>query len=510
MSWWEREIQIWQLPEPAKDLANDVDNVTITEKSRRLVGRILVKGESNINSAAISEDGTLLVVSTATDVKAFSLRLLQGKSKTDLQIKKVNVLSKQAGASKIQISPNKLWVCWVEESARVIVGKVTSTESDGMLSYSITRAGRLNRLRRNIPKYVLLGGLGSYNRNVTHVTFSPDSRMLVAADLCGYVDSWVLGSQGSNYTNGRTDASEEEEEASSSASSDDGQPERVHGWIRNHNAKLMPKLPHSPAVVSFADQTPVSDDGFVDYNLLIVTTTFEVFLFNPVRGSLSDWSRRNPSAKLPERLRRIADPVKGVLWQGPRVWLYGVSFLFMLDLAQDFSAEKDNQDEDGQKKGAKRKRQDHSSGAGGRMKKHAMAPGSVKVAIGNSKSSQWVQVETGIEGKSKGNGTGVEEEDGVDEDDDDDGAVTRGGELQALRDAPASTNGDSAGSASKRPSWWHTYKYRPILGIVPLKRGQVKAQTLGARADMEPLEVALVERPIWDVNLPPRYLADGE
>jgi U3 small nucleolar RNA-associated protein 4 len=50
-----------------------------------------------------------------------------------------------------------------------------------------------------------------------------------------------------------------------------------------------------------------------------------------------------------------------------------------------------------------------------------------------------------------------------------------------------------------RPHWWHTYKYRPIMGIVPL-----------SAAGQRGLEVAVVERPIWEVDLPPRYYGDQE
>ena len=62
---------------------------------------------------------------------------------------------------------------------------------------------------------------------------------------------------------------------------------------------------------------------------------------------------------------------------------------------------------------------------------------------------------------------------------------------------------------------WHTYKYRPILGVVALgieacaefqsvsNGGDVYAARRGA-------EVALVERPMWDLDLPPRYHGDQE
>jgi U3 small nucleolar RNA-associated protein 4 len=45
--------------------------------------------------------------------------------------------------------------------------------------------------------------------------------------------------------------------------------------------------------------------------------------------------------------------------------------------------------------------------------------------------------------------------------------------------------------------WWHTYKYRPIMGVVPID-GDAG------------LEVVLVERPMWEMELPPRYFGDQD
>jgi U3 small nucleolar RNA-associated protein 4 len=86
-------------------------------------------------------------------------------------------------------------------------------------------------------------------------------------------------------------------------------------------------------------------------------------------------------------------------------------------------------------------------------------------------------------------------------DDDVDMDEVMGGELTQLRQAKP---GDFAVTPSKdivkngtgdvRRAWWVTHKYRPILGVVPLGDG----------------EVALVERPTWDVEMPDRYFAGDE
>ncbi|KKK20782.1 hypothetical protein ARAM_003815 [Aspergillus rambellii] len=87
--------------------------------------------------------------------------------------------------------------------------------------------------------------------------------------------------------------------------------------------------------------------------------------------------------------------------------------------------------------------------------------------------------------------------------------------------ATSTTLGTSAAAAAaaKKPQparrWWYTYKYRGILGIVPLSSD---AEILAAADDDDAedeedgarngLEVAVVERPMWDVDLPDRYVRE--
>jgi U3 small nucleolar RNA-associated protein 4 len=47
--------------------------------------------------------------------------------------------------------------------------------------------------------------------------------------------------------------------------------------------------------------------------------------------------------------------------------------------------------------------------------------------------------------------------------------------------------------------WWHTFKYRPILGMLPIGPSAGQA-----------LEVVLVERPSWDLDLPARFVGQHE
>jgi len=461
-----------------------------------------VKGDSHISSAAISEDGTLLVASTAMDIKAFRLDFTNGGE--HLQIKQVHMKTAGLGATKIQISPDNKWVSWVEEGSRVMAACVHTTESEAGIAYSISHPSKLHRLRRQTPKHILLGGLGTYDRNITQMAFSPDSRLLSVADLAGYIDTWILRGPGEGANGVGGEDGDDAASDSSSDSSDDEESDDVAGerWARNPNAALLPKLSAAPVVLSFS-KSP-RDDG--DYDLLAITTIKQTLIFNPLRGVLSEWSRRNTYPKLPAQFRDTRDQVKGVVWQGHRAWVYGVSSLFMLDISQDFSPETDsNEGRNGQRQGTKRKRDGQEGGAGGKMEKHSLGPQRVKTALGPD-GAKWEDVEMAEADDQKSVGASS----GADDDDED----VDGGELQRLREDQGGANG-SAQDAEKevaKAKWWHTYQFRPIMGIVPVEGLQdAKALTNGdAPGELPPLEVALIERPLSSDDLPERYFAEGE
>jgi U3 small nucleolar RNA-associated protein 4 len=464
---------------------------------------MLVKGESNITSASISEGGDFLVVSTAAEIKAFQLRLESSDDKVDLRITKVDAPAAPFGASKVQISPDGSWVSWVQEGSKVMIAKVVAS---GTGSYTISHPAKLGRLRRDISKYVLLGGLGAYNRNVSHITFSPDSKMLAVADLAGYIDTWVLRGPG-DLPNTSADDERDASSDESSDEEDDKASVSAGKWIRNPKAALLPKLSSVPVCISFQNRNPGSASGaeasdIDDYTLLVITASMQILTFNPLHGGLSAWSKRNPQARIPEQFRATRDLVKGVLWQGSRVWMYGVSFLFMLDLSEDLTPEKSTAVA---KAGVKRKRNGTDSGAGGKMEpKHALAPQTVRVVV-DSEKNEWMDVDTadGDEQRSQRATSSA-----LEDDDDDDDEDTDAGELLAMRGAQ-DVNGKDTIKRNQKTKYWHTYKYRPILGIVPLSV-QAPAEEGVSEDGFSPLEVALIERPIWDLDLPPRYFADGE
>lgn len=500
------------------------------ESNRKLLGRILIKGDSNITSASISRDGSIIVVSTSSAIKAFHLAA-NADSKVELKIRKIDVPAsiETSGSTLVQISPNGRWFCWVQDGTKVLMAKIIQDNSSGDTQISIyPQPAKLTRLRRDIPKHVRLGGLSTYDRRVTHVAFSPDSSILAAADLAGYVDTWVARDGG--VQNGASGSEEDDASSSASSDSEDGQASDISPrWIRNPKASLFPKLSHSPVVLSFSDAAlgpslQGEDSGSDDYVLLAVTAASRIYTFHPLAGSLTRWSRRNGVWKLPEEIRAMRDLIKGAVWHGSRIWMYGASFVFMLDISQDFTPEGEEMaGKPAKQKRSRKRKRGEDTGAGSRTESgQALAPQHLRVALAeDGKRGEWVDVEMADVDADNSHANGKD-------DDEDDDEETDGGELQKLRDresshkeASGASGGEDGSKDGQRKNWWHTYKYRPILGMVPLSSEEESGvQTNGVNGKdnsgskkqavsvFPPLEVALVERPKWDVDVPARYVED--
>ncbi|KAI2620512.1 WD40 repeat-like protein [Hypoxylon sp. NC1633] len=533
VGWWEREICVWRLRRPLRELENLSDGESAVEKNRKLVARILIKGETNITSATVSQDGSLLVASTTSDVKAFHLR--PRTRKDELKISKIELpeeFSKQ-GASRVQISPDGRWLCAIQEGSDVVVLPILPRdETPGGEPMTHSKATRLRRIERKTPKHVALGGLGRYDRTVTQIAFSPDSKVLAVADLAGYIDTWILSSPRPKLQNVTQESRDSDVSSSSSEDEEDDLDDTESPrWVRNPKGSLIPRLHAAPTVLSFSDHVPkpkpTSDDETTDdYTLLTVTASTQVLITNPILGSLTSWTRRNPIARFPVQFRNTRDLVRGVLWSGDRVWLYGHSFLFMLDLSQDFPKPVDKEPAvEGMTQGMKRKR-GPDTGAGNRINVGAAGPTKI-IRQAKGEAPEEIPLDGAAADPMDTDGDDSQSAEESESEEDEDEGHDRG-ELALLRDAqgrPASELPEG-----KRLAFWHTYKYRPILGIVPLGGGE-DLVTNGANGvngtdgvdgvdgvngtvdnDELPaaLEVALVERPLWDTDMPDRYFGDGE
>lgn len=453
------------------------------KNNRSRLGQMLIKGEANITSCSISRDGSIMFVSTIMAIKAFHLTIPNLDLKEKLEPLKVKLPSiiESAGATMLQISPDSRWLCWVKDGHQVHIAEIIREDRGFSIKPGPTDLIRLREQHNNLRR----SGLGAYGRRVTHIAFSPDSRILATADLAGHIDTWLLRDDGvQNET-----ASAEDDAASSSHSSlssfdeygtGDGSGPRA--WILNPKASLLPKLSHAPVVLSFSDDAlgPILRDegkeGPDDYVLLAVTSASRIYTFNPLEGRLTHWSNRNAAWKLPEKIKATRDPIKGVVWSGSRAWMYTASSLFMIDLSQDFL-----EPEFGSSKKSRKRKRGADSGAGSKTEKGPLAPQQVRMSLaGEGKTGEWVDVEM-EEAEPQAQGI-------ADEDEDDDAEEVGGEELEKLRKREQ-REGDAPGAEEQLRKWWYTFKYRPILGVLPMENG--KGQTNGSKA----IEVALVERP---------------
>lgn len=254
-----------------------------------------------------------------------------------------------------------------------------------------------------------------------------------------------------------------------------------------------------------------------------------------------------------------------------RIWLYGTSWLWMFDLKQDFPSHEEfeaseNAQEGGKGQTAKassankRKRQLQEDSGNERKKPNTGAGDKIPLAQGGLYFDSKFRRVVGPD-ESQGEWISMDKErprgaDGEEDDNDYDEAYTarNDAELARLRrsnvdnDEPNTTSAPTAtprkgikqlpmvnglgDTPSRKPDddmldtpalkqqmqvghrgtqplrrWWHTYKYRDILGIVPLSPSSTDEPTEKDEQSTN-LEVAVIERPMWDVDLPGRYVRD--
>lgn len=541
VGWWNCEVRIWR-----------VKSQPDGAEKPKVVARLALQGDENITSVAISRDGHLLSVATAKEVKLFQFTKSKASPGSGLRIRKLEAPS-MAGARLVRFSADAKWLAVITAANEIQLARIINSEDAYERPRVVRQLLKLHRLKRDHQiRDSLNGPLGAYNRAVTCAEFSSDGSIFAVADLCGYVDTWV--------TEGHTDPTAPEadvdESPSSASSSDDDdesddeqEPAKVtilgQRWIRNPSGHLLPRLDSTPLVLSF--QPRARDSGRPEPNgnpavhptrhnphphshdipnteqhLLVVSEGHRLYHFDILAGRLSDWSRRNPPSSYPPQFRLLDDPVKGCTWdvsgENCRLWLHGEKWLFMFDLSKDFplsgsteaSQLTNGAGDEGVVALKKRKREPiqevsrrNNSGAGDAVpEKEAPVTKMRKFNSGKSDESSkttWIGTHNTREA--------------ADEDSEDIHqalASARGSRKDVAASATEHTvlNGDyfpddsEPGSREEKKRsnepWWHTFKYRPILGVVPVGGGS------------QPLEVVLVERPSWDLDLPPRFVGSHE
>ena len=515
-----------------------------------------LQGDENITSASITRDGALLAVSTANEVKLFQLTDPKPASGSSLRIRKLE-LPPTAGARLVRLAQNGKWLAIITATNDVYLGRLVSSEDAIERPRVLRPLVRLHRLSRdNKQRDSLNRPLGGYNRSISYAEFSDDGVVFATADLAGYVDTWVVeGHEDSTAPEvdinqsllapAEDDESEDEEDIPTERVTFLGQ-----RWIRNPSGHLLPRLDSAPLLLSFQPglegSTRLEPNGnpavhptrhnphphshdlpSTEHNLLLVSAEHQLYHFEVLTGRLSEWSRRNPISTYPSQFRLLDNPTKGCTWDitenRQRVWLYGEKWLFMFDLAHDLplpgsvdvSTLANSIEDKGMPMLKKRKRasikdlpRKTNSGAGGaapdeetivtKLRKFNSGPSD------GSPTSTWIDLHNASGGAESDENTEDKQQ-----------ALTsirrsagRGG---ASSTSQTLVNGDSLSGEKngeeskedvdrKRSSepWWHTFKYRPILGMVSVgEKGQSH-------------EVVLVERPSWDLDLGPRFVSSHE
>lgn len=520
VSWWSTEVRIWRV-KPQDDG---------TEKPK-VVARLALQGEENIISVSISKDGGLLAVATASTVKLFHLLQHAGA----VRVRRLEMPS-ISGAKALNLSSNGKWLAAVMATDEIQLVRIVRTDDPADAPRALEKVQPLYRLDRDMSTQSSLSGpSGAYERSIAHADFSKDGNVFAVVDLAGYVDTWVM--EGNEDTTApEVDIDDTTPAANHDDDSDDEEESREQitylgqHWIRNPSGHLLPRLDSTPVLLSFQPSSDASNrpepNGnpavhptrhnphphshelpTADYRLLLVSAEHQLYLFDVMSGRLSEWSRRNPPSSYPHEYKQVDLPAKGCIWDvtesQQRIWLYGEKWLFMFDLTKDFTIS------DTDHAGKKRKRDalKNNSGAGDAVpQKEAPITKMRKFQSDNADKAgrqKWMDVNA-VRRKADA--------------EDDDDVENTSQPLTILRRANTQegveqTNGETAEDmangggevgaveqSKRNEPWWHTFKYRPILGIVPIS---------GDDSFHAP-EVVLVERPSWDLDLPPRFVGTHE
>ncbi|TKA64816.1 hypothetical protein B0A49_11449 [Cryomyces minteri] len=521
VSWWDRDVNIWRIGRQH-------------ENSRKLVARIAIKGDDNITSAAITRDGKHLAVSTSVEVKVFELHPRNAEPHYGLRIRKIDLPQRRStsGARIVRFSPDGRWLAIVTMRSEVLLVRVVRDQTSSSSSFALVTV-ELRRLHR---KDSHRAGLDTYDRVITRAEFSPDSGVLVVGDLAGFLDSWVVEGHEDLTAPAVSTGSDTASLRSSSEDSDEDEekhPTVVYGqhWICNPSGHLLPRLDSAPLVLSFrpspslAPHTQANGNPGLhptrhnplahshelpsgEHRLFVMSAQHHIYEFDVLAGRLSDWSRRNPTSSLPDEFRGVRDRAMGCVWDVTSDrQRYGSTQSLSNSVADGYKS-----------MGRKRKRSTiqedeedvqevedlrrHTTGAGSKVPEQelkGLARKIRKIQGTDTDGSQWASLDerqaeslddesgdetAALEVLRRGND---ERSDGVEE------------------NAVATTNGTELAIADGTPkrSWWCSYKYRPILGIVAISdegadEDSNKSLVETGREESErPLEVVLVERPLW-------------
>lgn len=503
-AWWDREVAYSRFDAKSiKAVSNGEDPLQriliqvshcLNIPIRKLIS---LQGEENITSAAVSDSGNLLAIATNSSCRLFALAKRSSRDTTKIRKLETPSLS-TTGARLIQFSPDGNWLLLVKPDSQLCVYRIVQDEN-AKPKFRVMGPTDLERTERHGAAQQ--DPLASYRFTVCRVAWSSDSHMIACGDLSGYIDTWTLSNaesttevaNGSNETssdglvNGHSNGSHVD---SKEHDAEDLSP-LILGQRWNASRKRLPRLPSMLAVLSFRPAKhsqqkrneiqdsihTIAQPSDTDDRLIAVTSHNEVYEYHILEGRLTEWSKRNPPASFPGEFRIIKDRTTGCIWDvtgsKQRLWLHGSTWLWMFDLSRDLPQEADK---------AKLQNSTPSPEPGDHLRDAVIA------------------------GRKRKRG---DDEDSIvpdvaeTSDDDDDYAATST-VLTHFRRSEADPS-DALADDTTPPHHWHTFKYRSILGIVPL----VKTLDKDDDDDGPDIEVALVERPLWEMDVELPFLSTG-
>ena len=556
LSWWNNHVTVWRV---SRDASGKRQRQDLSNDTFKIVAQMGLKGEENISTASITEDGKLLAISTMAETKLFHLRRVSKGPADNFKISKISTpdrLSK-SGARLLRFSPDGRWLAQVTPSNRIIMHEVMRSDNDRC----VTVPGRNTTIRR-LRRPSLNRPWDQYLRRIVCMTFDSRSGLVTVADLAGYIDVWQLERAVAHAPDADlsdVDSSSEEDSVVNGSTN----METAYRWQHTPASDSPPRMTSAPLILSYCPQRCLNDGSGIsdgrEYNgdvkpesrfsdrVVVVSATHDVSEYSILQGRLTYWSRRNPSKSLPASLRLQRDRAMGCVWDcsntgvnvKKRLWLYGATWLCMIEMSQDLPIQqshkaiaahaesvnplnahdrKRKREEDSQKQLLSKRR---TTGAGSKTSRNRPEQARINEAVSDGKGASQKR-------------TADHEDDDQSEDEahDNDMAVMR---RTAAAQPNMSLDGDASdedvnvnglhGDESKgqgldltargaensvsdaqAPPYYITTKYRPIIGVVPLldeeeAEDQYANGERGERPDHKMLEVALIERPEQNVAM---------
>ena len=514
----------------------------------------------------MTSDGALLAIATLASVKIFQLR----PRKTQRHAIKFTKLACEPkiaalGARAIQFSNDGRWLCIITPESRVHLLHILAHRDDGQIILRIELPSKSLKLKRkeraftSSKKLTLkdgVVGLGEdYGRQIHNIAFSPNSTLLSVSDLAGFIDCW------------ERDESDTWNSLTTKASLPRLDAPALSIGFRPSASIPQPTTPEQLAVedsIIELDEDPPSTSKSTSLQLLhqqhqqiveitsdehhglfVLTSAHTLHEFDVKQGTLTEWSKRNPSENLPQNFKKNMDRASGMNFmvdkeKGLRLWLWGASWVWMFNIDRDLvlditkSLPHPTGKEDNSMSstlGTKRKRLEQitetskvfMSGAGSRIpvanenervRTHGRdsklkaqnvnpIPLSVDQESDNDATEDFlldvVHSEKAPNFSSLSIVNTLVNENGDDEDNtmdltsDDNDAEMNNNALESM--GTALTKGiKNMKRKQKEKLSWSTNKYRPLMAFLPI------GNSTDGRTEM-----VIVERPLYDIALPPRF-----